>query len=244
MQIRYLNKSVIVQYIQIFLQEKSGLLIAKNPDYIGDNNITEKLEYYITMNQKINVTGYYDNQTYMAVALYMGLNYPEEGFPYCYAREYDEKGNLKWVTYPYGEGEYAETDKENYPKLCEIIMHNINIANEYVDVLNIDEKIVSYLLDEVVTPSSDQDEILRVQKLLYPNGISMDRAGIYDEAMLNTVKSIQKNALDIYMRTSTTAIDSDLMYKTFKNLRVTGFVDPWTELLIKRSIEEDATYIK
>lgn len=106
------------------------------------------------------------------------------------------------------------------------LLNNLEQSKTNLEILNLDDRILSYVFEQVVTPISDMDEIFRVQKLIYPEGVSYNRAGVYDEKMLNDVKGVQRDFLSKY--------SSGDLPEGYMDFKVTGYVDPWTEVLFSR----------
>lgn len=111
---------------------------------------------------------------------------------------------------------------------------NLSYISQNNQIAEVPDRVISYILGEVVTPNSLSDEIMRVQQLLYPGGLSPMYVGRYFEyttssgdtiSMMNDIKEIQSNYIDSYKNGLPTS------YQGFK---VTGYVDPWTEVIIKQ----------
>jgi len=258
MTINYLDNNIVVQYIQIFLQETSGVVLkdlAKNRtlnqyDFRDFNPDSETsiitLKKDLSMNSKIKVSGYFDNMTYIALSIYMALNYPNEGFPWYWYEYEDPITQIKeWRHIEYSK---AEDDKANealleqyrglnpdmnyHPLLCYILQNNIELISTKTDIVQIDDRILSYIMDEVVSENSDPDEIFRMQKIIYPNGLPKTRTGIYDDILKEKVKEFQLKVIDYFKNKN--IIDIGLHYGIFYNLKATGYIDPATEYLIKK----------
>lgn len=114
------------------------------------------------------------------------------------------------------------------------LTNNLSYISQNNQIAEVPDRVISYILGEVVTPNSLSDEIMRVQQLLYPGGLSPMYVGRYFEyttssgdtvSMMNDIKEIQSNYIDSYKGELPTS------YVGFK---VTGYVDPWTEVIIKQ----------
>lgn len=114
------------------------------------------------------------------------------------------------------------------------LTNNPSYISQNNQIAEVPDRVISYILGEVVTPNSLSDEIMRVQQLLYPGGLSPMYVGRYFEyttssgdtiSMMNDIKEIQSNYIDSYKNGLPTS------YQGFK---VTGYVDPWTEVIIKQ----------
>lgn len=110
------------------------------------------------------------------------------------------------------------------------IVHNMEFSIEDKEVTSLSERVLSYFFNEVVTPISDRDEVYRVQKKIYDK-IPKNSRGIYLDDMSERVKTIQQRFIDIH-----TVDDGETrrvnLPDGFEDFKVTGYVDPWTELLI------------
>lgn len=130
--------------------------------------------------------------------------------------------------------EFSQTDLNDV--LIKFIVNNLNQSQVNASICDLDSRILAYFLDEVVTPSSENDEIFRVQKILYNNQVGFERAGIYDDEMIKIVKEVQKDFVDTYDLNNK---DPEEYPEGFDGFKVTGYVDPWTELLIRRRMNID-----
>lgn len=325
MVINFQDKNLIVSYIQVVLKETFGVTLRTSDTSI--RNVSASDSYEITMGQSIKVTGVYDLTTYLSLALYMALNFPNEQFPSKWVRDGD------WIKYPYEpvklkdsanliieaflkadpsdkgqfwnslEEKYNEllkkiydglekflkdtvdplkdwsefcwnyiykfyltwkalvnnfnneedlvdvlsscafrenkvfTDEEVRSCLVKILSANIKISSEDTDVLQVPERVLSYIFDEVVTPLSSDDEVYRAQNLIYLNPQVSSRTnppiGVYNDEMTRRVKEIQ----ELFVKDNTLSTGDTtkvVMPGGFEDFKVTGYVDPWTELIVKR----------
>lgn len=118
--------------------------------------------------------------------------------------------------------------------LLNFIVHNIDMSLEMREVVSLSERILSYFFNEVVTPSSERDEIYRVQKILYQK-VKKTEYGIFTEEMTNLVKKIQEDFIKIH--TMSDGSDSQIsLPEGFDGFKVTGYVDPWTEMIINGGV--------
>lgn len=223
MVISFRNQSLMVFYIQVFLKEKYPEAL------VYDENTQES----ITVNdKKLRVTGIYDYTTYQVLSCYMQSYFPNERFPKEIVWD-ESKGTKKFksiqdFTVPEG---VSATEH-----LIDVITENIEYCKSgNPDILNIPERVQSYFLNEVVTPYSPQDEVFRIQKMLYnpnkmPDIISGEYYGVFEE----TIRKIQQTYIDknsyIYEEDDKIVLKYPERYKDFK---VTGYCDPWTEVLIE-----------
>ena len=124
------DKSLQVAYIQIFLKEYF-------PDakvYNDDNTVT-------TLNTKeLKVTGIYDYITYQVLACYMYSTFPNEKYP---NELVIEEGVVTGVQ------EFSGTKS-----LTQVITENLQYAKLYPQVFDVPDRVLSYILNEVVTPLS------------------------------------------------------------------------------------------
>lgn len=116
--------------------------------------------------------------------------------------------------------------------LVKILVANMKTSVTNYDALQVPERVLSYIFDEVVTPVSSNDEVFRAQKILYGERIPVGRVGIYDDQMIEDVKEIQTK----FISRNTFTIDGSTKIQLpggFEDFKVTGYVDPWTETIIK-----------
>lgn len=116
--------------------------------------------------------------------------------------------------------------------LVKILVANMKVSITNHDALQIPERVLSYIFDEVVTPLSSNDEIFRAQKILYGDRIPSSRVGIYDSQMIEDVKEIQTKFVtrNTFTIGGSTKIELPAGFEDFK---ITGYIDPWTELIMK-----------
>lgn len=116
--------------------------------------------------------------------------------------------------------------------LVNVIVSNSMLSTANRSSVEIPERVLSYLLGEVVSPLSEQDEVLRIQKLIYYPNISPHRAGVYDDIMTRDIENYQKDFLSKYK----TPDGTYELPESFSGFKVTGYVDPWTErIIVERS---------
>lgn len=147
-----------------------------------------------------------------------------------YSKEYSEDKN------------YSQLDLNS--NLIVFLTHNLEVLPYQSRVVELNDRIISYFLDEVVTPSSSADEILRIQKLMYPDGISFDKAGKFFEKTVDSVGNTITNSMEQDVKlVQQTFIDNYSVSgqftppEGFSGFKVTGYVDPWTEWIIKGGLE-------
>lgn len=222
MSIKLKSRNLLVSYIQIFLQERFGLTFDfERVDYVDDQY---KPVYTINNDKKFLVTGTYDEKTYASLSLYMAYYYPEEGYPLYW--EYNESSKPQWKSVTLTD--YAESKgKTSREILEEVLASNLQNLQNHIEIADIPDRIVSYFLGEVVTPRSHEDEITRIQKMLYTPKISPKRAGKYDDQMLEDIGKIQEKYLEE---------NSDHLPAGYEGFKVTRFVDPWTERILKEVV--------
>lgn len=224
MAISYQSNNLIVTYLQVFLRDYCGLKIRTS--VVIDTSTGDPVTVNeISRSSPVEVTGYYDLQTYESLALYMAYNYPEEGFPQKWT--YDEEGKT-WRSEDY---KYLPLDDGSYPteELLKMIKSNESYSLRDSKVIEIPERVLSYIFGEVVTPTSSKEEIQRVRKLLYRD--QTKTSYVYDSKMVEDVKSLQKSFIDKFESAGQSLPDP------FKEFKVTGYVDPWTEILLKEGVE-------
>lgn len=126
------------------------------------------------------------------------------------------------------------TREDANKSLIVFLVHNLEESQNNRDILSLDDRVLSYFFEEVVTPLSEPDEILRAQKLIYIPDIEYDRAGKYDSKMIDDVKKRQQNFLSVHTSESTGEV---VLPEGFEGFKVTGYVDPWTEVVLKGGID-------
>lgn len=274
MSINYHDKTLSVMYLQIFLKEYFGLSVRKRTDRLSykvslEGAGTTADMYEITGSYPIKVTGYYNEQTYSSLALYMAYSYPREGFPY----RWRQVSKDSWESYGFIERSRDGTsvervklktkenkiiegilevvddkyvivrDDEKREVICddrEILSKEIdrrlisvistNMENLFVNnSIAIPDRVLSYVFNEVVTSKSTPEEIIRVKKLLHESIIVKDSLS-YDKDLFNKILNVQRDFVKKYSSDN----DYPSQYEGFK---VTGYVDPWTEILLKGGAE-------
>lgn len=126
--------------------------------------------------------------------------------------------------------DFDDSDVRNC--LVKILVANMKTSVTNHDALQVPERVLSYIFDEVVTPVSSNDEVFRAQKILYGERIPVERVGVYDDQMVEDVKEIQTK----FISRNTFMIDGSTKIQLpggFEDFKVTGYVDPWTETIIK-----------
>ena len=108
-------------------------------------------------------------------------------------------------------------------------------AKGYNNVIAIPDRVLSYILKEVVTPVSEIDEIFRMQKIMYaPNKVPSELVGTYDDMFMHNVEVMQRSFIDAYTFTEvegTEEVHKVDLPDNYKGFKITGYVDPWTEVL-------------
>lgn len=124
------------------------------------------------------------------------------------------------------------------------LSHNLEVLPFQSRVVEINERILSYFLDEVVTATSDPDEIMRVQKLMYPYEMTYDKAGRFFEAEVNDEGKVVRNSMEQDIRNLQQGLikrysvsGEFLPPEGFIGFKVTGYFDPWTEWAVKGGLE-------
>lgn len=198
MVINYQDKNLIVAYLQIYLAEYGDLTVHK----VVPRKKSEPAYYEITNSEPLIVTGYYDIPTYTALALYMAYNYPNEGFP----MKWNKLGTDEWVSEDY-------IYDGNQQELIDIIATNMEMTSWNRKVIQVPERVLSYIFNEVVTPNSSPEEILRIKQMLY-EFIHVDSENkqllTYTEDVFNEIVEIQKGVVDKY------TTDYSTEYETIK----------------------------
>lgn len=194
-------------------------------NYLISNNIIDKIGDELTPELYMQyVTDYDKYLTYDEIVRYFdsALNV------------YDTLYDKKYSDIP----EYTEDDVKN--NLIYFLSHNLSILPYQPRAAELGERVLSYFLDEVVSASSEPDEIMRVQEIMYPLGLSYNKVGrffdqeigangeIIRNSMEDDIKEYQQAFIDRYT-TSGTFTPPD----GFTGFKVTGYVDPWTEWVIK-----------
>ena len=219
MDLNYQDKNLLVFYLQIFLNEYFGLSVRE----VTDKSVIEETGslYEITDQDKIEVTGYLNIQTYTSIALWMAYNNPNEGYPYKWSSEVDaETGELKWK---YDVQDYSDTSK-----VLNVIVNNINAFYSNRECIVVPDRILSYVFNEVVTPQSSPEEVLRAKYLILGDPVVTRYTYTYDDSFMNKVKEIQENFIKRH-----TINDEYQAPPGFERFHTTGYVDPWTEVIVK-----------
>lgn len=110
------------------------------------------------------------------------------------------------------------------------IVHNMDLSLEVREVVSLPERVLSYFFDEVVTPTSEKDEVYRIQKKMYPN-LSKKYFGMFTPQMTKDIENVQKSFIDVHT-TEVGGIKTTTLPDGFDGFKVTGYVDPWTEMII------------
>lgn len=213
--ILFRDQSIMVFYIQVYLKEKY-------PNAVVFDEDTQ--ETVILNNKKLRVTGTYDYTTYQVLSCYMRSYFPNEGFP----------KEIVWDKTDPEQWEYVGMQDFTVPDGTSPMEHLVDVITENIDygkaghpeVLQIPERVQSYLLNEVVTQYSPEDEVFRVQKMMrgfskIPDAVAGEYYGTFEES----IRLIQQNFLDK---------ETFPVYpERFNDFKVTGYCDPWTEVLIE-----------
>lgn len=117
------------------------------------------------------------------------------------------------------------------------LTNNLVQVNSNTDVVSLGDRIISYILEEVVTSISSPDEILRVQKLLYPQGVEYVRSGRYDQEMTEDIKKVQQDFINLNTVITSSGNLNTVLPEGYDGFKVTGYVDPWTELILKGGLD-------
>jgi len=201
--IKLRDRNSIVSYLQIYLKT-----VYPTPYLVNENSISPY------NNKELKVTGSYDIQTYLCLSCYMANYYPNEGFPYYYVKDGDD--NIIKV-------EYGQKDPitEEVKSLKEVLDYNIDNLLKINSTYNIDERVMSYVFEEVVTDLSEEDEVFRIQKLIYGDKfVPKEYIGNYD-SIRDYIKSVQSKR-----------IEQGGLVGSYKDFKVTSYCDPWTERLL------------
>lgn len=106
------------------------------------------------------------------------------------------------------------------------VVNNMEVSLENREAVHLPERVLSYFFNEVVTPSSTRDEIYRIQKKLFKN-LNKSEYGIFTKEMTDIVEKIQQSFIDLHLDEEGASLPEG-----FEGFKVTGYVDPWTEILI------------
>lgn len=223
------DRNIIVAYLQIFLKENFPDARVYNEDGTSEVLNTKTLK----------VTGSYDYLTYMILSCYMYATYPREGYPRetVWTTVIDEKTGEEKVVFSMKDfdiSNHSEEIEKGENPLKNVILENINETCEkgYYQIVDIPERVLSYIFNEVVTSLSTKDEVFRVQKLIYaPDKVPFNLAGDYEGVFEDTIKDTQQRFIDIHTYKDV-GIKLPSNYEGFK---VTGYCDPWTEVLYERT---------
>lgn len=202
MVINYQDKNIIIMYIQIFLKEHFNYTVHK----VTPRRKSLASYYEITNNDPLKVTGYHNLQTYSALALYMAYTYPNEGYPVLWKRVTDNSNNTNlWVS------EDFYYNGSNDDELLNVIISNLENSLNYKGTVQIPERVLSYIFNEVVTENSTDDEILRIKKLIGDN-LNYKEALKYTEEFSDQVKQIQQSLIDQYSVYAESSVQKEVLF--------------------------------
>lgn len=148
---------------------------------------------------------------------------------------YNEDDMLEVLSDKTVSDEFSQSDVNH--SLIVFLVNNLDQLDDNPEIADLNDRIPSYFLEEVVTSESPPDEILRVQKIIYPEGVEYNRAGIFDDQMLQDVTTAQENFLRTYTTTSKDGTQQVVLPEGYDGFKVTGYVDPWTEFILKGGID-------
>lgn len=230
MVIKYQDNNLIVSYLQIFLREYFSYTVRK----VIPRKKSEPFYYEIVNTEPLKITGYYNAQTYSSLALYMAYNYPKEGYPV----KWTSVDNISWKS------EDFFYDGSNDEELLKVISDNMENLTINRSVIEVPERVLSYVFGEVVSPSSTPEEILRVKTMIYPTPLGVKSSLDYDSQLTTKVEEIQKNWKLKYQDKNGNivvpqGVSGEAYKDTISKFKVTGYVDPWTEVAIKGGVETD-----
>lgn len=149
----------------------------------------------------------------------------------------------------YDKEHYAEdksfTEEDVNSCIIVFLSHNLEVLPFQSRVVEINERILSYFLDEVVTPTSDPDEIMRVQKIMYPQGLNYKKVGrFFEEEVDEDTGEIVRNSMEQDIRNLQQLLverysvsGEFLPPEGFSGYKVTGYFDPWTEWVAKGGLD-------
>lgn len=261
MELKYQDRNLITTYLQIYLRDYYGLTVHK----VIKRNSIDPDEYELTLSDPIKVTGYLNNQTYSAIAMYMLRNYPNEMYPSLWQLNTANQWAPTLEIYNDYIEEIMSSDEQhvlrkdvvipfdNEGDFIKVIASNMENASYNPDTISVPRRVLSYLFGEVVSPLSTPEEILRVKA--YLGNISYTYFGVesYSEearyiarqisAYLNintnyeyddTFKNIIWQLQNLYLQGH-----QDEMPEQFMDFKATGYVDPWTEHILKGGSEHE-----
>lgn len=224
MSINIRDRNIIVMYIQIFLKERYPEAIVKT--IIKDRYGREQETKVNLLKKPFKVTGTYDLPTYLLLSCYMNLYYPNEKYPY---EAIIEDGVYK-----------GYQDFSGDKSLYDVLTENLRLYQKDRNLIKIPDRVLSYILREVVTDQSSDDEIFRIQKLIYnPAKIPNEEIGKFSDSLRKSVIDIQEE----FIKSHTYKIveNHELTDKTevrfpdnYEGFKVTGYIDPWTEVLYEQ----------
>lgn len=113
--------------------------------------------------------------------------------------------------------------------LC-FVVNNMEVSLVDRESVHLPDRVLSYFFDEVVTPSSTRDEIYRIQKKIYDK-LDKSEYGIFTDSMTKKIEKIQQDFIDLHTVDDGIKKDTSLP-EGFEGFKVTGYVDPWTEMII------------
>lgn len=148
---------------------------------------------------------------------------------------YNEDDMLEVLSDKTVSDEFSQSDVNH--SLIVFLVSNLDQLDDNPEIADLNDRIPSYFLEEVVTSESPPDEILRIQKIIYPEGVEYSRAGIFDDQMLQDVTTAQENFLRTYTTTSKDGTQQVVLPEGYDGFKITGYVDPWTEFVLKGGID-------
>lgn len=117
--------------------------------------------------------------------------------------------------------------------LIVFLSNNLEQVNSNRAVMDLDERILSYFMEEVISSLSSPDEIMRVQQLLYPEKLIYTRVGVYDEQMQQDVAKVQQDFINNCSTYNEDGTVTTALPEGYEGFKVTSYVDPWTELILQ-----------
>lgn len=162
---------------------------------------------------------------------------PEQYFSWSTLLKYyfDEDDLRKLLGTKSQSDEMTQSDVNH--SLIVFLVNNVEQSEINDDIFTLNERILSYFIGEVVTESSTPDEILRVQKIMYPEGVEYQRSGVFDEKMKQEVLDVQRKFIETYTVTTLEGTQIITLPEGYDGFRVTGYIDPWTEVILKGGVE-------
>lgn len=72
---------------------------------------------------------------------------------------------------------------------------------------------------------------------MYPQGVEYVRSGRYDQEMTEDIKKVQQDFINLNTVITSSGNLNTVLPEGYDGFKVTGYVDPWTELILKGGLD-------